>query len=190
MHGFSVIMPTYKREHTINRAIDSILAQTHQDWELILIDNFGSDYSFNDERIKVYDYTQLTGAAAARNYGITLATKDLICFLDDDDIFFETYMEKFNFVFRDPKVMIARCRMIQNGMHRLECATIQVVMRTKYATPTWLPKHPRQDQIYFTGIMDENKWTWNGSMARLVNEPLCQAFHHPEGGSRSPTSSL
>ena len=187
--GFSVVMPTYKREHTIHRAIDSLKNQVFKDWELIVVDNYGSNYEFDDERIKLHVYTDERGAAAARNFGIPLATKELICFLDDDDILFEHYMRKFDIVFQNPEVMMARCKMVLRGQEILKLATPQVVMRREYATPTWR-SIPRHDQIWYTEIMDKNKWIPGKPMSRLIDEVLCQALHDARGGLRENDSKL
>ena len=180
-------MPTYRREHTIHRAIQSISEQSYEDWELILIDNFGSDYEFDDDRIKYHVYTDKCGACHARNFGIPMATKELVCFLDDDDMLMPHYMRRFDQVFKDPGVKMARCKMILRGMEILDLATPQVVLRRKYATPTWI-SHTRHDKIYFTEIMDRNKWFFRRPMVQSINEILCQALHDSKGGLRDVDS--
>lgn len=182
-------MPTFRRPHTIHRAINSIVKQSFEDWELIVVDNDGDNYEFEDERIRYFPYTARQGAAYARNFGITLVEKDLICFFDDDDVMLPGYLEAFNNAFRDPTVMMARCKMLLAGRVVLSLGTPQVVMRTKYATPTWL-SHTRHDQIYFTSIMDKNKWRFNGPSFYLIDKILVQALHNPQGGLRDPDGKL
>ncbi|MGN0319098.1 MAG: glycosyltransferase family 2 protein, partial [Lachnospira sp.] len=82
----SVIIPTYNRAYILRRAVDSVLNQTYDNFELIIVDDGSADNtrqiveSYSDERIKYY-YTKLNkGAAAARNYGIDNATCDYIAF--------------------------------------------------------------------------------------------------------------
>lgn len=187
--GFSVIMPTLRREHVIQRAIDSIIAQTYQDWELIVVDNFGSNYSFDDPRIRVFEYLAQRGACHARNFGVTLATKDLVSYFDDDDYMFPTYMERFAATFAIPGVKIARCMMTFHGQKVLAYGTPQVVVRAPYATPTWT-SHPRHDQIYFGAIMEKNKWHPASPEFRLVNEILVQVRNDPKGGLRDAEGKL
>lgn len=87
----SIIIPTYNGEKYIQRAIESVLAQSFSDWELIIIndgskDNTAkiiSDYSKN-EKIS-YIYQENEGQASARNKGISIALGFYIAFLDDDD---------------------------------------------------------------------------------------------------------
>lgn len=87
----SIIIPTYNGEKYIQRAIESVLAQSFSDWELIIVDDGSkdntekiiSDYSKN-EKIK-YIYQENRGQASARNKGISIALGFYIAFLDDDD---------------------------------------------------------------------------------------------------------
>lgn len=183
-------MPTFRREHTINRAISSIRAQDHEGWELIVIDNDGrSGYAFDDERIRCVTYTAKRGASYARNFGITLAEKELICFFDDDDRMLRGYLSAFNHAFSDPMVKMARCQMASNLGTVVSLATPQVVMRTMYATPTWIP-HTRHDQIYYTEIMDRNKWTFVSPEFRYIQKILCQAMRNDKGGLRDEEGHL
>ena len=93
----SVIIPTYNREHMVIEAIQSVLNQTFQDFELIVVD----DGSTDDTSVKMLPYTAcLTyhiqknrGVAAARNAGIRLSKGEFICFLDSDDLWEPTKLE-------------------------------------------------------------------------------------------------
>ncbi|MCW5908129.1 MAG: glycosyltransferase family 2 protein [Chitinophagales bacterium] len=89
---FSIIIPTYNRAHFIRKAIESVLAQTFSDWELIVVDDGSTDntkqvvFQYTDVRIK-YMYQQNAERSAARNNGIKQALGKYICFLDSDDYF-------------------------------------------------------------------------------------------------------
>jgi glycosyltransferase involved in cell wall biosynthesis len=91
MPTVSVIMPVYNVERYVARAIDSVLAQSFKDFELILIDDGGDDgsvdicYSYKDARIKIFSQVN-RGLAGARNTGIRLATGRYIALLDSDDL--------------------------------------------------------------------------------------------------------
>ncbi|MBO5850764.1 MAG: glycosyltransferase family 2 protein, partial [Clostridia bacterium] len=88
----SIIVPVYKVEKYINRCIDSILAQTFNDFELILVDDGSPDNSGaicdecakKDSRIKVI-HKQNGGVSSARNAGIKVAQGEFINFIDSDD---------------------------------------------------------------------------------------------------------
>jgi glycosyltransferase involved in cell wall biosynthesis len=89
----SVIIPAYNRDKILKRAIDSIVAQTFQNWELIVVDDCSTDTTFdvvnsfmvNNEGIRYYKLEKNSGANAARNQGIKLANADILSFLDSDD---------------------------------------------------------------------------------------------------------
>ena len=88
---FSVILPTYNRSDLLGRAIRSVLAQTFQDFELLIVDDASPDntqeivQAFEDERIVYIRREQNGGPSATRNTGIKQAQGKYISFLDDDD---------------------------------------------------------------------------------------------------------
>ena len=95
----SVIIPTFNRAHTLSRAIESVVAQTFGDWELIVIDDGSSDETpsvvsqFSDERIK-FVRQKRAGVSAARNRGIESTERPWISFLDSDDYWQPTKLER------------------------------------------------------------------------------------------------
>lgn len=88
----SVIVPVYKVEKYLEKCINSVLEQSHQKFELILVDDGSPDksgkicdrYAENDNRIKVI-HKENGGLSSARNAGIDLSTRDYLLFLDSDD---------------------------------------------------------------------------------------------------------
>ncbi|MGQ4276489.1 glycosyltransferase [Pseudidiomarina sp. E22-M8] len=91
----SVYMPTHNRGPLLRRAIDSVLAQTHQELELLVVDDGSSDgtwevlqdYTRLDPRVRTYRHDQPRGACAARNLAIKEARGEFVTGLDDDDTF-------------------------------------------------------------------------------------------------------
>jgi glycosyltransferase involved in cell wall biosynthesis len=91
---FSIIIPTYNRAHLISKAIDSVIAQTFENWELIIVDDGSTDntkkliasYQVKDSRIH-YIYQENAERSAARNNGIDQAKGSYVCFLDSDDYY-------------------------------------------------------------------------------------------------------
>lgn len=85
-------MPTYNQADYIGSAIQSVLSQSYQHFELIIVDNFSTDGTehivaqFADPRIKYVKFNNKGVIAAGRNHGVTLAIGDVIAFLDSDDI--------------------------------------------------------------------------------------------------------
>lgn len=96
----SVIIPTYNRAHILGRAIQSVLDQTYQDFEIIVVDDGSTDNTeevvknFNDERIVYHLYGKNRGVAAARNIGIKLSKAEYIAFQDSDDVWYPDKLEK------------------------------------------------------------------------------------------------
>lgn len=91
MPKVSVIIPTYNRPEFIKNAVKSVLNQTYDNLEIIVVDD-GTKIrarkiinSINDDRIKYIKHTESKGGGAARNTGIKNSTGDYIAFLDDDD---------------------------------------------------------------------------------------------------------
>ena len=90
MPSISVIIPLYNKARYIERAIFSVLKQTYQDYEIIIVDDGSTDgsadivKSINDERIR-YVWQENSGPGAARNKGIALSLGEIIAFLDADD---------------------------------------------------------------------------------------------------------
>jgi glycosyltransferase involved in cell wall biosynthesis len=91
MPKVSVIIPTHNRAEFLRSAITSVLNQTFQDFEIIIIDDVSKDHTrevianFNDTRLKVIHNQVSKGAAGARNVGIMNSNCEYIAFLDDDD---------------------------------------------------------------------------------------------------------
>lgn len=92
MPTVSVIMPVFNGAAFIVEAIDSILAQTHEDWELLVVDDGSTDQTpelldrFDDPRI-VRTRQQNQGEAAARNTALNMARGEYLSFLDADDLY-------------------------------------------------------------------------------------------------------
>ena len=88
----SVIMPAYNSSAYIEDSIDSVLAQTYPDWELIIVDDASTDNTqqlvtaYQDERIRYYRNDTNRGVAISRNRGIELARGRYLAFLDSDDL--------------------------------------------------------------------------------------------------------
>jgi len=95
----SVILPTYNRPALLERAIRSVLAQTFQEFEIIVVNDAGEDIHFvldplnHDGRIVYIQHEANRGLAAARNTGIRAARGKYICYLDDDDRLYINHLE-------------------------------------------------------------------------------------------------
>jgi len=96
----TVIIPTHNREMLLRRSVASVLAQTHRNLELIVVDDGSVDgtadflATVTDSRVRVVTNPRGTGAAAARNLGLGMARGDYIGFQDDDDYWLVGKLEK------------------------------------------------------------------------------------------------
>ncbi len=96
----SVIIPVYNREKYINKCVDSVLSQTFNDFELILVDDGSTDkspdicdeYAKKDSRVKVVHKSN-GGVSSARNEGLKIATGEYITFVDSDDYIDSDFLE-------------------------------------------------------------------------------------------------
>ncbi len=123
MPAISIIVPVYKAEKYLNRCIDSILAQSFPDFELILVDdgspdNCGKicdDYAGKDSRVKVI-HKKNAGVSAARNSGLDVSVGNYIMFCDSDDFVDENWCSALYEAARDNNADMAVCgfTMIQN----------------------------------------------------------------------------
>lgn len=120
----SVIITTYKREEdVVKRAVDSVLNQTYNNIEIIIVDDSPDDYerrknvenmiiSLKDSRIKYIKHDVNLGACAARNTGIKESKGMYIAFLDDDDEWLPTKLEKQISLISKPNIGLVYCKQI------------------------------------------------------------------------------
>ncbi len=93
-NSFSIVIPTYNRADFIGLALKSVLNQTFQNFEVIIIDNNSTDDTlevikgFNDNRINVFNINNNGVIGTSRNKGIKIAKGDWIAFLDSDDLWY------------------------------------------------------------------------------------------------------
>lgn len=98
----SIITPSYKSARFISQTIESVLAQSYQNWEMIIVDDVSPDnsneiieeYCKKDSRVKLIKLKQNSGPAVARNRAIEEAQGRYIAFLDADDLWKAEKLEK------------------------------------------------------------------------------------------------
>lgn len=97
MPKFAIIIATYGREKLLKEAIRSLLAQTFQDWEAVIVDGspVKSEPGFTDPRLKYYHEQdhRLSGLVQARNFGVSQTDSKYIGYLDDDEYYYPTKLE-------------------------------------------------------------------------------------------------
>lgn len=131
----SVIIPCYNRAYIIRRAINSVLHQTFQDFEIIVVDDGSTDnteeiireFQENDRRIRYFCHDKNKGGSSARNTGIKLAKGQYIAFLDSDDEWLPSHLHR--------KVELIK----EMGVDGL-IGSFYTVVNSKYSLRKCLPK--------------------------------------------------
>lgn len=112
----TIIIPVYNTSAYLPNCLESIVNQTHQNLEIIIIDDGSTDdsykiakkYAQKDSRVKLV-YQKNSGQSAARNRGIKLATGKYINFIDSDDLIAKDFIEKLLKPFNDQKTILSVC---------------------------------------------------------------------------------
>lgn len=136
---FSVVMPVYNQARYLEEAIASVLSQSFQDWELIIVNDGSSDasaqiihrFSREDDRIRAF-YQDNRGAAAARNRGIAMSRASWLCYLDSDDVWFAgTLKAYYEYIIEHPEAQF-----IYGYRHRLKDGKLIHLKGTHQDAPT------------------------------------------------------
>jgi glycosyltransferase involved in cell wall biosynthesis len=91
---FSVIIPTHRRDDLLADAVSSVIGQTRDDWECLVVDDGGgTTFEPSDRRVRVVRRPSSGGPAAARNSGLAEAQGRYVTFLDDDDRYMPNRLE-------------------------------------------------------------------------------------------------
>jgi len=117
----SIIIPTYNRAHLIGETLDSVLAQTYQNWECIVVDDGSTDdtlellqkYNERDNRIRFLERPEgkIKGAASSRNVGFENSKGQYIQYLDSDDLLPQDKLElQMALLSKAPKNTVATCK--------------------------------------------------------------------------------
>jgi glycosyltransferase involved in cell wall biosynthesis len=118
----SIVIPTFKRAEFLDRAIDSVLNQTYNNLEVIIVDDNNPEteyrkkteltmFKYNgDPRVKYIKHNKNRNGSAARNTGINHSNGKYICFLDDDDYYFPQKVEKqLDYLIKHPEYKATYC---------------------------------------------------------------------------------
>ena len=153
----TVVIPTFNRASIVVRAIRSVLGQTCQDWELIVVDDGSTDGTeqvvrgFSDKRINYIRHDRNLGGGAARNTGIRHAQGEYVAFLDSDDEWPPEKLQKELEVFRnsDPALgLVYTSKMILDETGRV----LEILMAAKSG---WV----------YEALLD---WNFIGSCSRVT----------------------
>ena len=102
MSGFpavSIVVPTFNHAQFLHQALASVVAQTFQNWEAIIVNNFSTDdtinivESFGEKRFRLINFRNNGVIAASRNEGIRQSNGSVVAFLDSDDLWYPNKLE-------------------------------------------------------------------------------------------------
>lgn len=161
----SVILPTHNRSSLVVRAIESVLAQTHRDLELVVVDDGSTDdtsavvSAIADPRVRLLRLDANRGAAFARNRGIEATTGDLVAFIDSDDTWHADKLECQLAALESSSELVGLCvcsMEVERGgaRHRVQYRTEEVdstaavgriVSGVGVGTPCWLARRAALD---------------------------------------------
>ncbi len=190
----SVVIPVYNGADTLQRALESVFAQTFRDYEVVIVDDGSTDdlagtlkpFGHRDIRVLRHDVNQ--GAAAARNTGVAAARGRLIAFLDSDDEWLPTKLAQ----------QVAYLDSAPAGT-RLCCSGFAIITRDgakpRHHCPAYRPDEPALDRLVFgcdlspgsTMLVDrrsfEETGPFNTSLRRLEDWDWLMRFaaHHRIG---------
>jgi len=210
----SVIMPVFNAEPYLRAAIQSVLAQTFRDFELIIIDDASADgslkiaRSIRDERIVILENAENLGAAKTKNRALEIARGEYIAFLDADDIAMpERFAEQIDFSLRNPAVDIigSQIGMIDEvgattGISRWPCAPDDIcgalLFENCVAQSSVMLRRAllsvERFRTEFEPAEDYDLWTRLSPGARFANlgYPLVKYRVHPSGVSARRDSDM
>lgn len=155
----SIVVPVYNREDYLCECVDSVLAQTFSDWELVIINDGSTDssgiiadrYATSDHRIKVY-HTPNGGLSSARNKGIDCSTGAYICFLDADDAMHPQALQVMTEALEHTSA-----DMFIAGMHRGNAPAFRHIAR--YDTACMSPDEAIASSLYQNGKLTHSAWS-------------------------------
>lgn len=184
---FSIILPTYNRANLISKAINSVVYQTYQNWELIVVDDGSKDntkdivekFEKEDNRI-IYLYQKNKERSAARNNGIQNSNGEFICFLDSDDLYHKTHLKEFEKLIIKNKfqkglyfsgLSYGKYCNEQEEYNLLYSNNIEFVLINTIGTPrACIPKELLKENLFNENIrISEDKELW---VRILKNNPL------------------
>lgn len=165
--NFSIIVPTYNHADFLKNAIDSVINQTYTNWELIIVDNFSEDdtfeivNSFKDKRISYHKFKNNGVIAASRNHGIKISTGNWIAFLDSDDIWYSN------------KLSVVSEKILKNFDYQVFCANEYKIFQ-KSNKKQILKLGPYKKKFYKYMIIHGNKLSTSATIIskKIVDKGL------------------
>ncbi len=188
-------MPSYNTSKFIKESIDSVVAQTYQNWELIIIDDHSTDDSnsiigsYRDSRIRLLKNEKNLGAALSRNYGLREARGKYITFIDSDDIWKKEKLEKqikfikdnnYAFVYCDYRICINGNweNVIRTAPNRINKR--KIMNYCYFSTITVMYDYEKVGLIQVADLKKNNDYAmWIQALSNVVGyrQPECLAYY-------------
>ncbi len=193
----SVIVPCYKQAHFLNEALQSVLDQSYENWECIIVNDGSPDHTeevakqwCNKDKRFVYKYKLNGGLSSARNAGIAICNGDFVLPLDSDDVLHKSYLQKlvpilngnsklgvvscFTYFFRGTISNISYVLKPKGHNYKDLLYGNQLVATSLYRKSSW-EMVGGYDEAMKTGFEDWEFWisiTKNGLNYHIEKEPL------------------
>ena len=192
----SIITPVHNSQNTITDCISSVLSQTYYQWEMLIVDDCSTDETYNiiehylqtDLRIKYIRLDEQSGAAVARNTGISRSRGAYIAFLDSDDLWLPKKIEKQLKFIRDNNLTLScssyytideRGNRINTRIVKESISYIDMLKSNNIGNLTGLYDCEKLGKIYMDNVGHEDYTLWLKIMKKVrktkaVTEPLAE----------------
>ncbi|HGC8953169.1 TPA: SP_1767 family glycosyltransferase [Streptococcus agalactiae] len=188
----SVIVPVYNVQDYLHRCLDSLLKQTYENFELILINDGSTDlsaaileeYGSKDERIRIY-HQKNSGPSTARNFGIQVAEGDYITFVDSDDFVYEEYLNRLHSVLVKNGSDISACNFTsfdENRQAFLFSTTKETFFEKNYTPEAFLREENNPRHNMFLAVVF--------SPLKLYKRKLFKDLEFPVGKTREDDATV
>lgn len=170
----SIVVPVYNVESYLPECIESLINQSYQDIEIILVDDSSTDdslaicriYEKKDRRIRVY-HKDNGGAASARNYGLDRVNGEFICLVDSDDFVSQDYVSK----------LLERLK--STGSDIAVCSYVQLYKNAKVKNPYTYPVTTMSQIEYLERFLSD--WTCGIAWNKMFKYELIEGIRYTEG---------
>ena len=165
MPKVTVLTPTFNRPDTLAAALRSVAAQELTDWELIVINDGGTDVTgvvaaLGDDRVRLISAPENRGKAACLNDGLRQARGDYIAYLDDDDVWYPDHLERLGdqqhlvlrVALRDDPVLAEKQRLRESAAELQRRSDLQRVVAALERVLRLLRREPRAQNRLLEGL--------------------------------------
>lgn len=174
----SIIVPVYNVEKYLRNCVESILQQTFENFELLLIDDGSPDkcgkicdeFALTDSRVKVF-HQENKGLSAARNVGIEMSRGDFLTFIDSDDFIFPHYLEKLISACTDNDADMAVCDFVRCSSND----TLNDMVEVYLDKHTEIFSNQRMSVFFTTNKISTTAW------GKLYKRTLFEDVRYPLG---------